>query len=387
MRILFFSTVYPRAYDLTRGTYCHNLCKALAAENKITVISPNSWIDGLRNPDPHSATLATEVGEISYPWFYYPPGMFSHTLAWWMWNSVIRMKSFSSSASRPDAILSYWAHPDGAVAVRLGQKLKIPVGVIVGGSDVLILMKNAWRRQGVIQTLQAANAVFTVNQDLRNKCLEYGVDPSRVHVNSQGVDPAFCPGDQAAARQRLGLPLDTQLILWVGQMAPVKGLENLLQAFSAVVARQPNTQLLLVGRGPEQKSLEETVARTNLKGKVRFVGPVAPSSLPDWYRAADLFALSSLSEGIPNVLRESLACGTPYVATNVGGIAELSSHPALTLVPPNDPPALAHAIIDALARGARIEENVIQRGWKKSADGLLQLLLRRQPEKQSAAAC
>jgi glycosyltransferase involved in cell wall biosynthesis len=100
---------------------------------------------------------------------------------------------------------------------------------------------------------------------------------------------------------------------------------------------------------------------------------VPHDQLPDWYGAADLTVLSSHSEGIPNVLRESLACGTPYVATRVGGVAELSEDPAVRLVPPGDPAALAGAIRASLA-----ERHPLQKAhygtWRDYAEAVLKLL-------------
>jgi glycosyltransferase involved in cell wall biosynthesis len=98
-----------------------------------------------------------------------------------------------------------------------------------------------------------------------------------------------------------------------------------------------------------RQSLAARADAQGLSRSVTFVGPLAPPQLPDWYRAAHLTVLSSWSEGIPNVLRESVACGTPFVATRVGDIAEFSPETASDLVPPGDPGALADAIGRALA--------------------------------------
>jgi glycosyltransferase involved in cell wall biosynthesis len=112
---------------------------------------------------------------------------------------------------------------------------------------------------------------------------------------------------------------------------------------------------------------------------VRFVGAVRHDQLPDWYRAADVTALSSHSEGIPNVLRESLACGTPYVSTDVGGISELSDHPAIRLVPPRDPAALAEALANSLAERERMPMDAVERGWTNYSQELVRTLFDQTP--------
>ena len=130
-------------------------------------------------------------------------------------------------------------------------------------------------------------------------------------------------------------------------MVPVKGLDVLLQAWEQVTVR--GSALYLVGKGPLEASLRKRANSVSLKGRVRFVGSVAHDALPDWYRAAELTVLSSHSEGTPNVLLESLACGTPFLASRVGGIHELTDDPDRDLVPPGDPQALAAALTNRLS--------------------------------------
>src|SRR5262249_25688751 len=93
-------------------------------------------------------------------------------------------------------------------------------------------------------------------------------------------------------------------------------------------------------------------AKCGLSDFVHFAGAVGQEQLPDWYRAADVTVLPSRSEGIPNVLRESLACGTPFVASQVGGIPEIADEATCRLVPPEDANALANAVVEVLSRPA-----------------------------------
>ncbi len=375
-RILFLSMVYPRAYEPTRGTFCYATCKALAERHQVRVVSPRAWMECLRRPQPLDPRFVEEVGPTEYPCYIYPPGVMHATHGRWMWHSLRRQLLRTAAEFRPQGILSQWADPDGTTAVRLGREIGVPSGVIVGGSDVLLMVQDPRRRAVVARTLQSAQAVFAVSQDLREKTLALGVDPDRVHVVYRGVDEAFVPGSAEEARRKLDLPLDGEVVLWVGKMVPVKGLEVLLDAFAKLAAARPRALLVLVGDGPRRGAVEQRIAELGLQDRVRRVGLVESRHLPDWYRAADVTALSSHSEGIPNVLRESLASGTPYVATRVGGIAELGDHPALRLVPPNDAQAMATALEQALADKARIPADYVKRGWRASADQLADILSR-----------
>ncbi len=129
-------------------------------------------------------------------------------------------------------------------------------------------------------------------------------------------------------------------------MEPVKGLDVLLDAWQQLCDQRPAPLLLLVGEGGERAALERR-ARP-LGDSIRFVGPVPHAALPDWYRAADLFVLPSRSEGMPNALLESLACGTPFVASAVGSVPDLLE-PASVAVPAGDAFALSGALSARLA--------------------------------------
>jgi glycosyltransferase involved in cell wall biosynthesis len=147
------------------------------------------------------------------------------------------------------------------------------------------------------------------------------------------------------AREALGLPGNRPIVLWVGRMVPVKGLDVLLEAWAAVLRTIPTALLVLVGEGDERAALERRAA--SLGDSVRFAGARPHAELADWYRAADLLVLPSRSEGVPNVLLEALACGTPFVASDVGSVASLAT-PECEVVPAESPRALAGAIARAL---------------------------------------
>ena len=181
------------------------------------------------------------------------------------------------------------------------------------------------QRRRVQEVLETTDAVITVNDDLKNAVVRLGIRADKVHVWRQGIDAVrFRPGSRLLARQRLGIPDRHQVMLWVGRMHPVKGLDVLLESLALVRSRGVDCHLYLVGDGPLRGALVAQAEALGITVRVTFVGPKLHDELPDWYRAADLTVLPSRSEGLPNVLRESLACGTPFVASNIGGITEIA---------------------------------------------------------------
>ena len=392
MRLLYLSTVFPRPDDQTHGIFSYHLCSALAAQHEVRVVSPRSWLEWVRTRggkavrDGDSSNDRRQLRAI-YPRYYYPPRMLRNAHGWFMWHSVQRRLRALLQTYRPECILSYWSYPDGAVANRAARVAKVPSVVMVGGSDVL-LCDRVGRRERVSTVLRSASAVVTIGRDLRDKVVAMGVQPDRVFVTERGVDTQnFCRGDRQEARKRLGIPLELPALLWVGRMAPVKGLSVLLEACAQLRASGQRFRLYLVGDGELRSSMEKAALAANLltpagadserSAGVSFVGIRAHHQLPDWYRAADVTVLPSLSEGVPNVLRESLACGTPFVASRVGGIPEISTDPANRLVAPGEPTVLAEAIALALhERPATKLETVPVVDWNQAAQSLLEVIRR-----------
>jgi teichuronic acid biosynthesis glycosyltransferase TuaC len=374
MRVLFFSSIFPRSYNPTLGIYCLHVCRALMElGHEVRVVSPRGFREPRRDPRP---TSGVDGLSIEYPTYVYPPRVLQSRYDRFMAVSSRGALKRAMNQFRPEAVLSYWAHPDGAVSARAARAARIPSGVIVGGSDVLVLARHAGRRQrSVIAALESNDAVITVGRDLGRAVEALGIASRKVHVIYQGVDmDLFAPGPRSDARRRLGIEDRGKVLVAVGSLLPVKGLDVLLDAMSRLTKTQPDVRLHLVGDGTSRSVLEAQAKRLGLGEAVRFVGKVEQRQLPDWYRAADLTVLASRSEGVPNVLRESLACGTPFVATRVGGVGEIAEGTTCRLVPPEDAVALAVALEQSLADIARGEDLSVPPGlmtWKESTQQIV----------------
>jgi glycosyltransferase involved in cell wall biosynthesis len=356
LRVLVLTNRFPRLGHEAIATYNYLQAAALVSHHDLRVIAPVPWTEWLRDAVGlrlHSRAYQCPAGfYVEHPIFFFPPKILEHKYGEFYLSSVRKIAERAIQEFRPDVILSCWAHPDGWAAVQLGKKHRIPVVTKLIGSDVLVLSRRPRRRVRIVEALQGASELIVVSQDIARHVVAMGVDPQRIHVVPEGIDKKlFCPGDENAARDSLGIPKDRRMLLFVGNLLLSKGAGVLVDACASLRDRGESFHCYLVGRGRDESILRAQVQKQQLLEHITFAGGRSHQQLPDWYRASDLVVLPSFSEGIPNVLREAAACGRPYVATNVGGIPEIAKPEFSELVVPGDPQALATAIARRLKIG------------------------------------
>jgi len=198
--------------------------------------------------------------------------------------------------------------------------------------------------------MHSVDAVMAFNpQEKAEMTWYYRAEPGKVCVVPAGVDTTrFRPGDRVEARRFLDLPPDDPVILFVGRIDPIKGIDVLVDALCGLRSEMWLTappRLLLVGGGEGEPALDTLIARAtahNLLDRIDFVGSIAHTDLPIYYRAADVVAVPSFYESFGLVAVEAMACGTPVVASRAGGLAfTVDDGQTGYLVPHNDPDALA----------------------------------------------
>ena len=299
-----------------------------------------------------------------------------------------------------DAIHShYWI--SGKVAMPAAKELGIP---LVHTMHTMARVKNLnlaegetpepmIRVQGETQVVAAANALVA-NTDAEAASLVslYDACPDIVHVVSPGVDLyTFTPGQgRSAAREVVGLPQDSLVVSFVGRIQPHKGPEVLIRATSELVKHSPLLRHKLIvniiggasGANTEEVDrLKELATWLAIDDVVRFAPPVPRADLAQWYRAADLVVVPSYSESFGLVALESQACGTPVVATAVGGLrTAVADGISGVLVDGHDPKAWSSVISRLLQEPQRrvllsmgAIEHASHFGWDATARGTLDI--------------
>jgi glycosyltransferase involved in cell wall biosynthesis len=223
---------------------------------------------------------------------------------------------------RPDLIDAHYFYPDGVAAGWLAREFGLPYVVTARGTDLTLIPNYPRPRRLIREAAAHADGLITVCAALAEPLIELGEAPERVTVLRNGVDlERFRPYDKAAARARHGLVRRT--LGSVGHLIERKGHHHII----AALPNLPETDLVIAGAGPELGSLQQLASELGVTERVRFLGNLDQTLLPELYSAVDALVLASSREGWANVLLEAMACGTPVVASSVWGTPEVVASP------------------------------------------------------------
>jgi glycosyltransferase involved in cell wall biosynthesis len=376
-RLLFLSNLFPTASDPYRGLDNATLLHALASHFEIRVLSPRPILPWARHPfsaRPGDAPLQPRW----VPTAYLPKigGPLNHLLM-----AASLRHSFEQTLRdfRPDVLLSSWIYPDSCAALHLADG-RIPLTAIAQGSDIHQYLLMPARRRVILKYLPHAAAVITRSRELSRLLENAGFPPGKLHTAYNGVDmETFQPRDQAQARGESLLPADARIILFVGNFYPVKNPLLVIEALARLESGVPPVILVMAGGGPLEGAARELASRLGLGARVLFAGRLPPAGIARLMNAADLLALPSENEGVPNVVLEAFATGLPVVASRVGGISEVLDQDFLgRMSPPGDLPAFVAALhhqLDAARDTAAIRSHAGRFSWDASASGYREILL------------
>jgi glycosyltransferase involved in cell wall biosynthesis len=392
VRILTFTTLYPSAVRPQHGIFVETRLTKLVESGAVTarVMAPCPWFPLEAAWFGRYATLARiphqEIRQglrVDHPRYPALPkiGMSVAPLA--LFGALLPLlRSEIRDGADFDLIDAHYFYPDGIAAVLLGRALGRPVVVTARGSDLNIISRHPVPRRWIKWAARHADGLITVSTGLKQRLLELGVCAERVRVLRNGVDlTRFSPCDRSAARRALALTRPT--LLAVGNLVALKRHKLMVEA----LARLPEFELIIVGEGPERAAIERTARECDVSERVRLFGHVPQDRLPQIYTAADLLLLVSTHEGWPNVLLESMACGTPVVVSDTGGIGEVVGAPeAGRIVADITPERLAEAIGELYAAPparSATRRYAEQFDWQSTTDGQI-ALFREVRERRSA---
>lgn len=368
--LLFLTQTYPRFEGDTAGPFIRDLARGLVrAGDRLTVLAPHA--EGVAD--------SWEDGGVEVVTFRYAPERqevlgYGRTL-----EADEKVKGGAALVAplyvlgarrairrqlraRPfDLVHAHWIVPNGVVAALAGGRMPLAIGL--HGSDVFLAEKGGVR--SLARWALSRSCLLTgCSPELVERARNLGFPAERSRVIPYGVDVrAFSPAldRRSIWRRKLGIPDSAPLLLGVGRMATKKGFQVLMEILPELLAGHPDLRVVLAGGGDLLDRFRE--AASSFQDRVFFPGPVLRDTLPDLYRAADVFVLPAIHDakgnvdGLPNVILEAMASGLPVVASGISGIP-LAIEDGRTglLVPEKAPEALLGALRRLLAdpAGARV---------------------------------
>lgn len=421
--VVMIATSYPRFPGDTVGTFMEPIAHGVAARgHAVHLVLP--WHPKLQRPareggvhfHPFRYAPIPSVNVFGYAegmradvrlrWQAFAAAPLALAAGWWMARRVARQVGAT-------VMHGHWVIPGGAMAATASDR---PLVISLHGSDVYVAERHAVAGRVARHAFGRAGWVTACSADLRQRALALGADEARSEVVPYGVDAArFRPdaATRAAVRAALGIGEATPVVFTAGRFVRKKGFEYLIDAVarlkksaagaagtasdatfaasareSASAASEPaNTAtaavLIIGGDGDLRDELAARTRDAGIADRVRFVGLLAQDDVARYLAAADVAVVPSVRDdsgnvdGLPNVVLEALASGTPLIATPAGGIGAAVTHDRTgLLVPERDAEALAAAIASLLdsrerrrALGEAGRADVIARfGWPRVAE-------------------
>ncbi len=368
MRILTFTSLYPNSISPRHGIFVKNRMDYFdhIKDTARKVIAPVQYFPllGLKSGNKfHSynqVPAAEKQGQIPvyHPRYMTIPGSSLINPA----NAMVRaankvIRKAYPSPENFDLVDGHYLYPDGIAAYKLAKKYNKPLILTARGSDVNFWLEQKEHKDSILEAIDYAHKIICVSHTLKGRLMYHGISEDKLMVIRNGVDKSFFDH---------GTKKGGEYLLTIGNLVPLKGHKFILQA----LAKLPNERLIIIGSGELEKKLKMLADDLNISDRVTFMAPVPHRELPPIYGHAKFTILMSSMEGMPNVILESLAVGTPVIATNVGGISEVVTKDNGILLKHRDADSLTTALKGGLGHDwdrPQISKDVQYLDWNETA--------------------
>lgn len=382
IRLLTFSSLYPNAMQPSHGIFVEQRLRHLLGSGQVEsrVVAPVPWFPFKGQRWGRYGVLAEVPArerrhgiEVLHPRYPVIPKLGMSVAPQLMAMAMEPvLRRIVAEGYDFDLIDAHYLYPDGVAAAIIGRRMGKPVVMTARGADVNAIPRYRRPRSLIQRAASDARALVTVSRSLKDALVKLGVADDRITVLRNGVDlELFWPLDNVSFREK---PRDDQFVLLsVGHLIERKGHHFVIEALT----RLQGARLTIAGTGPWKDRLIQLAAACGVEDRVSFIGHVAHHELARLYNVADMLVLATRSEGMPNVVLEALACGTPVVATAVDGIPEIVSAPqAGRLMAERSAKALAQAVsalMDDYPDRATVRRYAEQFSWDETIRGQLDL--------------
>ncbi|MDY0360336.1 MAG: glycosyltransferase [Desulforegulaceae bacterium] len=376
MKILSFSYCFPNEFNKNWGIFVYNRLNAMSKYEDLKVCSPVPFFP-LIKPENHLRNKNKQEFkslEVYRPGFFYIPkffknsdaSMYSRGIKKWFFNLMDQWK--------PDILDAHFIWPDGVGIASLAKEAGIPYSITLRGKIYECLKVESQKKQ-CEKALKEASSVISVSGLMAKEALKLGADEKKVKIIPNGVDKNFfCIMDKGECRKKLGLPINKRILVTIAHLGHRKGHFEVIKALKEL---PEDIILVLVGgeaQGGTIDSIKKAARENNVLERVIVKGSRPYEEIPFYFGAADASVLASYREGCPNAVLESLSCGTPVVATNVGAVPDILPPEAGEIVELFSHEELKNALLNVLNKSWNKEEVVVSSGIKSWDEVALEVI-------------
>jgi len=357
--ILIITNLYPVPWAPNRASFNKQQFDLIAEKKPVKIVVLLPWKEWLN----HRKECQSN-NDIKYCPYFYIPKIGRRLVPFFQCFSLLFFLPWMKK-QKASALMASWGFPDAVAAAMVNKFLKLPFFVKVHGTDVNENINFSFRSKLMKKWLNKAQSVFCASEALADALHKTGVVKDRLVVNYNGVNPIIFYPEPIKQHQSF---------VFVGSLITTKGVNELLSAFIPCQKQFPDLTLDILGEGPMKSALIDRISTHNLQNAIKLHGSVALPRVAEFIRNASVLVLPSYREGVPNVLLESFACGTPVIATRVGGIPEVVNENVGILVDKKNSEQLAHAMVEALNKdwcSKKILSHAVQFDWHKNVQRVM----------------
>lgn len=349
-KILFFSNLFPLPWEPTRGQFNLQQTSHMEKDANISYLIPVPFFTWLKQ-----VVLKRKYYDKNnyclFPFFYLPGiGRSLHPL-FMLLSMLISIKPLFWFAKHK-YVLASWAYPEGVTAAILKKIFGFQLTIDCLGSDVNVHSLCPKRKKQLAFAFKEATTVATKSKALAAKVLEITPE-ANVKTIYNGVNFERFNVAEKPVTKKFNL-------LFIGNLIKTKGVFELLTAAKKLSDEKIDFELSIIGKGPEESNLASYIAENNLNESIKLIGGVPHELLDQWFSKSHALILPSYREGVPNVIMEALATGTPVVATSVGGIPEVINNEANGILLEDYQPNTIYQGIMSLMNEAWSSEDILK---------------------------